>query len=206
MVEETVKTSEEIGKPVEPQVDLSQYIPVTDFRKFQATADRRYEEEKKARAALEEQLESLISDPKARAEAKQQRLEAQLAVYKQKDLLAEQRRLFAEQWEVPTDVLAKAEAPEDMTRAALDWLNAQRKQVQTPKKEEESPLADKVATGVGATPDFSKMSEGAFEKQIQELRAVARQGGRKGEAARLEISKLEAQKARNVVRQPHSRV
>lgn len=204
MVEETVKTSEEIGTPVEPQVDLSQYVPIADFRKHQSITDRKLEEIRKEKEALAEQLESLISDPKARAEAKQQRLEAQLAVYKQREVLAEQRRLFAEQWEVPTEVLAKAEAPEDMTRAALDWLNAQRKQVQTPKKEEESPLADKVATGVGATPDFSKMSEGSFEKQIQDLRVVAKKGGRAGEAARLEILKLESHRGRST--QPRSRV
>lgn len=207
--EEKEKTSTEgteqsqEGTSEKPQVDLKEYVKVSDFRAMQGAKDKRISEAERRAQELEdriskmqEKMEELVNDPSARAQMKQERMEAELERYRQREVLAQTRRMFAEQWGVPEAVLSEASTAQEMTKAALDWQAEQIRSVkEAPKKtEEDKPLSTPV--GHPPTPDASIAGNADIDKKIAELRKVALKGGPKGAQARVEILKLEEQRTR----------
>lgn len=208
MADEVVKTSTEgneeakVSTSETPQVDLKEYVKVTDFRAMQgakdkriAEAERRAQEVEDRLSKMQEQMETLVNDPSARAKMREERMSAELERYRQREALVQTRHMFAEQWGVPEGVLAEASNPQEMTKAALDWQAEQIRAAKAePKKEEDAPISAPV--GRPPTPDGVSASQMDIDKKIAELMKVAHAGGPKGAQARVEMLKLEEQRAR----------
>jgi len=194
------------------QVDLSQFVPLEDFRKFQSTKDREVTEERRRAeglqsrlAQLEGQYEELIQDPAKRAEYQQQRLSTQLDYYKKQDELNKQKRWFQETYGVPMEVVAEVDDPSELTVKVLDWqktqkeaavIEAARVEKEKASKKTEEDGEDDVSTTPGAPPSRQGFSGEQLDKRILELRAIAQKGGSVGTKARQDILKLEAQRLR----------
>ena len=191
------------------QVDLSQFVPLEDFRKFQSTKDRevaeanRQSEALQARfASLEEQYATLIDDPVKRVEYQNKRQQAELEHYRQREEMTRQRRWFHDQYGVPLEVLADAKDPGETTKLALDWQKEQRTvvpAVEAKKKaveELEESGGHDVSLSPGTPPERQSVSDTEFDKEIGVLRKVAQSGGSAGVQARRQILVLEARRLR----------
>ena len=204
----------EAGTPSETKrpVDLSQFVPLEDFRKFQSTKDREVAEERRRSeelqgrlVQLEGQYEGLIQDPVKRAEYQQQRVNTELEYYKKQAELTKQKHWFQETYGVPLEEIANVDDASQLTVKVLDWQKAQKeaavtevtkveKEKASKKTEEEG--GDDVSTAPGTPPTRQAFTSEQLDKRIVELRVVAQKGGSAGVKARQDILKLEAQRLR----------
>lgn len=218
--EKALTEAQEVAPSAQPQtVDLSKYVPLEDFRKFQSTKDREVAEAKriaedsqKRQEAIEAQLEQLIADPAQRAAYQQERLKTQLEFYKQRDEMGKQRQWFHDNYGVPMEVLENAQTPAEATKLTLDWQREQKVQaapvVKTEKEKEIERLEEEgghtVSLSPGTPPERQLLSDSQIEKEIADLRVISQKGGSAGARARVEILKLEQQKQRG--RAPRAKV
>jgi len=203
-------------------VDLTQYVPVEDFRKFQSSKDREVERVRREKdelakrvADMEAQMEALIQDPVKRAEFQVRRTQTQLEYYQKRDELEQQKKWFQDRYGVPAEALEGTTDSSAMTLAALDWQKQQReaasvspeqaKKVEELKKLDEEG-AHNVSTLPDVTPDTRKQSVEDIDKAIENLRIVAQGGGSAGARARVEILKLERAKQQGKVQAARARV
>jgi len=198
----------ETSQPTQQPINLDD---LEDFRKYKSTRDKReaelrrqLETQQQQLSQLSQQMENLVQDPTARAKLREDRMQAELERYRAQDLMNRQRRLMAERWNVPESVLAEAEDGPSMTEAALDYLRDRATQpvptktpvVEQPKQEDLEPGADDVSVAPGTPPTVQRLTETEIDEQIASLRQIAQKGGARASQARVEILKLEVQKAR----------
>ena len=203
------------------QVESGENAPtMEDLKRLQSTKDREVAEAKREAAEakrmvadLENKMSELISDPAARAEFDKKRMETELNFYRGQTELTKQKTFISNTWGIPVEVLDSAVNPAEMTRLALDWqakqretlsvqAQAQQKKADVQKLEDDG--ADEVSMTPGTPPSRSTATAQQLDKQIADLREIARQGGGAGTRARLEILKLEAQ--RQVGRSSRARI
>jgi len=181
-----------------------------EFRQYKSNQDKRaselekrLREEAEARKAIEAQLETVITDPKAKAEFKQQKLEAELERYRAREVASQQRKLFSDEYGVPESIFESTDSPGEMTDKALRYLRQKSQEKPSgqsaPKPAEahtEESSGEDFATVNVATPPDGNASE--IKKKIEELRSISKASGNSTAArkARSDILDLEAQLAK----------
>jgi len=186
------------------------------FRKYKSAVDKRQNElaaqleaSRKTQEELEQRLETLVTDPAAKAQMRTERLEHQLEYYKSQEALLRARSLFAERWNVPEGAIAGASNPSEMTELALDYL---KKRVEGKTEEEKAAErqrelekqnasgANDVSTATGTAPtSATALLAEKYAPEMARLKELARKGDAN---ARVKAFKLqtEIEKASKVAR------
>jgi len=187
-----------------------------EFRKYKSAVDKRQNElaaqleaARKTQEELETRLETLVTDPAAKAQMRTERLEHQLEYYKSQEALLRARSLFAERWNVPESAIANASNPSEMTELALDYL---KKRVEGKTEEEKAAErqrelekqnasgANDVSTATGTAPtSATALLAEKYAPEMARLKELARKGDAN---ARVKAFKLqtEIEKASKVAR------
>jgi len=207
-VQETSPNPEKEGASSPAGVDLSKYVAVEDFRKYQAKKDkevaeanRRVEEaERRIAQEREEYLRVLGEHPEVKDNLELAQLRTKAArldqMEEERARLTTARQQYATLFGVSAEALADAETPAEIVAKARQLEKEQlvadlRKQLgirETASEEKEPP---EVPVSKGPPPDATLVSESEFERRMNEAAELAKTGTKKRdrETARLEYLK-----------------
>jgi hypothetical protein len=129
----------ENGVTVTPAGGTGEQVPREDLNRLRSVKDReiarerkRADAERKAREELESRLAALeeqFADPATRAKMKQDRLEARLARYEERENLAAAKREVMQEYGIPAEVLEDADSDAELGLAVVNFLKSERQKL-----------------------------------------------------------------------------
>ena len=206
--------AEAVQKKQQGQAAKVNLDELPEFQKFRSNADKRASELEKRlqkaeedRQKLEEKMEVLISDPDAKAQFRQQRQEAELDRLRSESQARKAMKVFATEYDVPTDIFDESDSPAEMTSKALHWqkqqLEASKSGQSDAQRASEVQQIEKegghiVSKAIETSAELQTSTD--IQKRIQDLRAISLKGGSAGQRARIEILKLQDEAQQRAVK------